>query len=63
MTDKTMTLIERLRNPAWEADGPTTEAKPAKLNVTKTLATMAEAAAEIESLKEAYEDALNPRSF
>ncbi len=39
-----MTLVERLRNPTWESDGPITEDKPAKLNVARTRADMEEAA-------------------
>lgn len=60
MTDKKMTLIERLRNPAWESDGGITSEKPARLNVEQTRKDMAAAADEIESLQEALDDALHP---
>lgn len=53
MSDKKMTLLEKLRNPAWEGDG--------RLSVEQTLNTMAEAADEIESLQESLDDAMNPR--
>lgn len=49
MTTEPMTLIEKLRNPAWEsADGPAGEL-PAVLNVEQTVATMTEAAERLES--------------
>lgn len=54
MAEKKMTLVERLRNPAWEPGA-------SGLNVEQTRATMTEAANEIESLQEALHDALNPR--
>lgn len=43
-----MTLIERLRNPAWESDGLMVEGKAAKLNIAQTLSVMEAAAREIE---------------
>ena len=45
MPDEPMTLVERLRNPAWEHSGVL---KPLRLNVGQTLAAMKEAADEIE---------------
>jgi len=50
MPDEPMTLIERLRNPAWESDGLMVEAKPARLNVEQTRRDMNEAADTIEGL-------------
>jgi hypothetical protein len=49
MTDKPMTLVERLRNPAYHASGMT-RGRPADLDVKRTVADMAEAANEIERL-------------
>lgn len=46
-----MTLIERLRNPAWESDGLPAEGKPAKLNVAQTCSAMDAAAREIDTLR------------
>ena len=43
MPDEPMTLIERLRNPAWEKDG-----SGVKLNIDRTVDDMKEAADEIE---------------
>ena len=57
MTDKKMTLVERLRNPAWESDGHATV-----LAIEQTRKAMDDAAAEIESLQEALDDALNPNA-
>ncbi len=58
MADETMTLIEKLRNPAWEVaewieGSPTEHALPKslKLNVEQTRATMEEAAHRIEDLE------------
>lgn len=64
MTEKRMTLIERLRNPAWEAD-PNPDPRgashtPARLNIEQTRATMNAAADELESLQESLDDALHP---
>ena len=46
-----MTLLERLRNPAYHGSG-LTRGKPADLDVKQTVADMAEAAAEIERLRD-----------
>lgn len=48
-------LVDRLRNPAWEADN---EGKPRRLNIERTVADMAEAAGEIKSLKDCLEKAV-----
>jgi hypothetical protein len=61
MTSKPMTVIERLQNPAWESDRSGDPYHPARLNTEQTLDVMALAIAEIESLQEALNDALNPR--
>lgn len=45
-----MTLIERLRNPAWKSGGPWTDAV---LDVERTRADMSEAADRIEQLEKA----------
>lgn len=45
-----MTLVERLRNPAYHGSG-LTRGKPADLDVKQTVADMAEAANEIDSLR------------
>jgi hypothetical protein len=50
MTDKPMTLVERLRNPAYHGSG-LTRGKPADLDVKRTISDMAEAADEIENLR------------
>ena len=47
MANDPMTLLERLRNPAYHGSG-LTRGKPADLDVKQTVADMAEAAAEIE---------------
>lgn len=63
MAELRMTLIEKLRNPAWERDpaAALNSQAPARLNVEQTIATMDDAANEIESLQESLNDALNPR--
>ncbi len=49
MATEPMTLIEKLRNPAWQsAEGPTGKL-PATLNVEQTVATMNEAAERLEA--------------
>ena len=48
-----MTLIERLRNPAWESDGLMVEEKPACLNIAQTVSDMEAAARENERLRAA----------
>jgi len=50
MENDPMTLIERLRNPAWHGSGMT-RGMPAELNVKQTVADMAEAADEIARLR------------
>lgn len=50
-----MTLIEKLRNPAWESNGSLTDNLPAKLHVEQTRDTMEEAADKIERLRLALE--------
>lgn len=60
-----MTLIERLHNPAWTADGGIMDGKPARLNAERTRADMEEAADKIKRLTAAldriafYDDFLN----
>ena len=50
-----MTLVERLRNPAYHGSG-LTRGKPADLDVKQTVADMAEAANEIERLRRLIDD-------
>lgn len=59
-TTEPMTLIERLRNPAWEADiAPPPDRPVARLNSEQTLQVMQEAAAENEMLLAAIKAACN----
>lgn len=41
MSEQLMSLVERLRNPAWESGG---EGEPARLNIEQTREAMEEAA-------------------
>jgi hypothetical protein len=50
MADDPMTLIERLRNPAWYSRGP---GQDARLQVEQTLNDMREAAGRIQALTDA----------
>ena len=50
MSADPMTIIERLRNPAWHSSGMS-RGQPAELDVKQTVADMAEAANEIEELR------------
>ena len=48
MAEKLMTLIERLRNPAWEQDATT---RTAKLNIEQNRAAMDDAADVLAAIK------------
>ena len=51
MANDPMTLLERLRNPAYHGSG-LTRGKPADLDIKQTVADMAEAANEIDRLND-----------
>ena len=52
MSNDPMSLIERLRNPAWHGSG-LSRGQPAELDVKQTVADMAEAADTIDNLVKA----------
>jgi len=56
MANERMTLIERLRNPAWESVGP----GEARLDKNRAIDTMREAASTIEQLRATLEQIINP---